>query len=236
MFFKIGLNEDSTFPVRVRLTDSFWLNADDGWQIIDLPNLRIIFKGHTSVASPSLAEIESIAKSVTIHREGNYLAIVVTNNTIQITTGSTGGTPMCFIDETEIQNIVQTNSQIPTNTVITIDEDNLFSFETTSIKPVDTSPLTKEQVIFEIDKLVSSRIRIFFANNDLPVNIFVSGGVDTTLLWSYLRKLEIPHTLWLSEHFDQYDFYDLYKDEIRNHWAYWQIHYWNTPNIFGYWG
>jgi hypothetical protein len=86
-------------------------------------------------------------------------------------------------------------------------------------------------VLDQVDQLLVQKIKTFFDNNKLPVNVFLSGGMDTMLLYSYIKRLGIAHTLVDFNHIDHDYFYLNNHDSLEKFWGYRQIHHWRESCI-----
>jgi hypothetical protein len=110
-----------------------------------------------------------------------------------------------------------------------------LSFTTNKLDILSTVELhtrSRDEVVTTIDQILTERFAKFMSRNQLPVRAFLSGGIDTTLMYSYLQKLNIPHELVLAEHieFDQF-WVRNHATITETHWAYRQMHHWRQPTI-----
>jgi hypothetical protein len=85
--------------------------------------------------------------------------------------------------------------------------------------------------IDQIDQLLTDKIKQFASHNQLPLRVFLSGGVDTLLLYSYIVKLGADHDMTWNLHTDLDEFYLANSADIKKHWGYRQIHHWQEPCV-----
>jgi hypothetical protein len=83
----------------------------------------------------------------------------------------------------------------------------------------------------QIDQLITDKVTAFAQHNQLPLRVFLSGGVDTLLLYSYICKLGISHEMVWNLHTDLDEFYLANSGDIKKYWGYCQIHHWQTPCV-----
>jgi asparagine synthetase B (glutamine-hydrolysing) len=113
--------------------------------------------------------------------------------------------------------------------------DNELSVTTTHnniIGKIDTNTITEEEAILTIDNILSRKTIEFLKNNTKPLKVFLTGGVDSLLVYSYIQKYTNNYELILSEHFD-YDYFTLKNSYTlkKNYWGYNQIHYWSDDCV-----
>jgi hypothetical protein len=83
----------------------------------------------------------------------------------------------------------------------------------------------------QIDELLIDKIQRFLSHNQLPLRVFLSGGVDTLLLYSYVHRLGAEYELIWNLHTDLDEFYLANSSDIKKNWGYRQIHHWNAPCV-----
>jgi hypothetical protein len=83
----------------------------------------------------------------------------------------------------------------------------------------------------QIDELLINKIQRFLAHNKQPLRVFLSGGVDTLLLYSYVHRLGAEYELVWNLHTDLDEFYLANSSDIKKNWGYRQIHHWQTSCV-----
>jgi len=100
-----------------------------------------------------------------------------------------------------------------------------------AVGPIETTELTRSQVVSAIVDLLDKKTQSFVSHNQLPVNVYLSGGVDSLLVYSFLQKHTDQYT-WINCSHVDYDYFWLKNSgDVRNHWGYKQIHHWTTPCV-----
>lgn len=88
---------------------------------------------------------------------------------------------------------------------------------------------TDDFIINKINEIIEQSI-ISFAT-DKPFKIFLTGGVDTALVASYVLKNKLPYELITAEHMDMDYFLSFNRRKLKKFWAYNAMHYWRDPSI-----
>ena len=78
--------------------------------------------------------------------------------------------------------------------------------------------------------MLLTKVNNFVKHNTLPVKTFLSGGVDSMLVYSYVSRFTNVEVLD-REHLEFDSFYLKNSSVLRNMWAYKQIHHWCNPTI-----
>lgn len=125
---------------------------------------------------------------------------------------------------------------------------NLFAHRRTAwtdsmitLHPVQGVQETKFDVIGNVDPVdrdvdwiyhtLQQRISEFANHNTSPLRVFLSGGVDTLLIYSYLVNLGIDHEIVPGLHFEFDQFWLDHSGEIKKFWAYNQLHHWKEKCV-----
>jgi hypothetical protein len=67
--------------------------------------------------------------------------------------------------------------------------------------------------------------------SDKPINVFLSGGVDSAFVFSYIQKHTDNYKLVLESHIEFDYFYLKNHGTLSNFWGYNQIHHWRDPTV-----
>jgi hypothetical protein len=96
---------------------------------------------------------------------------------------------------------------------------------------IETAPVSWQDAVQMIDQILTARVQNFLSQNQLPLRIFLSGGVDTLLVYSYVKKLNAPHELIDYHHIDYDYFWKKNSNKLSKFWGYKQIHHWKEPVV-----
>ena len=231
MFFHIGPSELTNFPVHYR-HGKLHINLDSGWHHdVDHHGNLLIYKGYLDDYEISTKLAEIAAQEEPIFR-GNFCLFKLFDQGISVKTDCTRSFPIWYDAASGINNLVSGNYTVWADSYVTLLDD--FELVESKVDIIGCVPCVEQSldiVLDQVDQLLLQKIKKFFDNNKLPVNVFLSGGMDTMLLYSYIKRLDIPHTLIDFNHIDHDYFYLNNHDSIGRFWGYNQIHHWRTPCV-----
>jgi hypothetical protein len=229
MFFNINRESLKNYPVHHQLMPNIILNCDQGWHKLDFGDRIVHLKGYCNKLNTT-----QLMKNVNVipHLKGNFLAVIVDkpNDEIYIAHDTNRGTPI-YLGDDYISNL-EKGEPVWADCLLKIKPD--FTVEKTYFNPyfVDsTAEYTDEEIIKLIHILLNETFEQFLAHNDLPLKIFLSGGIDTMLLYSYLDKFTDKYEIVDYEYIKLTHFYTQNKTKIKEYWAYKQIHMWDQPCV-----
>lgn len=232
MFFSITPKPQSNYSHFYHL-GPFVVSTDAGWQRHDTDAYSCIYKGYAD--NDRLFDLlDQIATQTEPQLFGNFCMIVYNNASkqLQVKSDRWRSFPLYF-DKNIVTNLLPRANTAWTDSLLTIEED--FSIKEDKfdvVGSIDTTELTFVEVINLIDKILLERTQNFIKNNILPVRVFLSGGVDSLLVYSYLEKFTNNYKLVKGLHIDFDRFWLMNHDTIKkNFWGYTQIHHWNDPCI-----
>jgi hypothetical protein len=225
MFFDISKNHLENYPCHWHMGD-FIVNTDPGWQLRQIGTAQVLYKGYADAASLEDLLLDIVLQT-TPQILGNFCAMVLVDNTLIIQTDRYRSFPI-YISSSNINNLIPTEHVAWTDSLITVHSDlavteNKFNIIGHAWLPTST--------VEQIDQLLTDKIKRFVSHNQLPLRVFLSGGVDTLLLYSYIRRLAIPHKMIWNLHTDLDKFYLANSADIKKHWGYRQIHHWQQPCV-----
>ena len=175
--------------------DDIWVNCDNGWKQTD----TTFYKGYSD----------------------NYCKITVDTTGAKIEHSSPRSFPIWY-QPGLITNLSELASQAWTDCAVTMDMSGQITIAHTDIDlTVDTEPLTLAQARTSIRNILDKKITQVPGN----VKLFVSGGVDTLLLYGMLPFFNLVK----DEHYEQDAFTQDNKESLAKFWAYRQIHHWLKP-------
>lgn len=224
MFFNISHSPLENYPCHWHM-GSFCVSTDQGWHHTTLGTAEILYKGYADSA-PLDQLMEQILFQTEPVLTGNFCALVLVNNTIEIQTDRYRSFPIYVGNG--VNNLMPTAHTAWTDSLISIHADlavteNKFDV----VGAIDTTQLTKAQVIDKVIEILDSKTQSFVINNTLPVKVFLSGGVDSLLVYSFLKKHTDQFELIMGTHNDWDYFWLKNSSDITKNWGYTQIHHWN---------
>lgn len=235
MFFSITKQSKENFPNHYRLGELI-VNTDNGWHIHKHGEWNIVYKGYVDDNILTLLLPDILQEDLPKHL-GNFCVIAynTTAEIIKIKTDLYRSFPIFYTQKKEVTNLVPLEHTVYTDNVISIDQNLIIDYPLKGnfnvIGDIDTSPLTFNQALDQVDKILSHKIKKFLHYNSLPIKVHLSGGIDSLLVYSYLQKYTDHFEMILAKHFD-YDYFYLHNyRQIEKHWGYTQIHHWRTPCV-----
>jgi hypothetical protein len=225
MFFHIADQPQPNYPCHWQL-GSFWISTDSGWQLEQVGSAQVLYKGYADSA-PLENLLYDIVLQTTPHTLGNFCALVFADHTLAIQTDRYRSFPI-YIGHKDINNLIATERTAWTDSVISVHED--LAVTETKFNVIGHAWLPTINVD-QIDQLLTDKIQKFLAHNQRPLRVFLSGGVDTLLLYSYIVKLGADHEMVWNLHTDLDEFYLANSADIKKYWGYRQIHHWTQPCV-----
>ena len=225
MFFHIADHPQPNYPCHWHM-GSFCVSTDQGWQLEQVGTAQVLYKGYADRAELHLLLMDIVLQT-TPHILGNFCALVLIDNNISIQTDRYRSFPI-YIADHSVNNLIKSEHIAWTDSLVTVHAD-LAVTET----KFDLIGKIKdyESTVDEIDHLLLTKISQFVSHNQLPLRVFLSGGVDTLLVYSYLKRLNATHELIWNNHVDYDDFWLANSGSIQANWGYTQIHHWQQPCV-----
>ena len=231
MFFWIG--KQTRHQMSQQINYFHWsVDTDEGWQVDRTWDKFFVYKGYTEEGELS-NRVREIAGAPWAAVKGNFCILEIQESGVRVIHNQCRSFPLWYDPVQGLTNLEPLSHSIWADSAVHINRD----LELTEVKYdiIGDSPqhtALSSIVIDVIDDILITKFKSFFKHNTLPVRIFLSGGIDTTLMWSYLKKLGIEHEVVLAEHLEFDKFW------VRNHhrlteqnWAYKQIHHWREPTV-----
>lgn len=229
MFFRIAPTETDRFPHHYRLTEHHVLGVDAGWTHQSCPNGAVYFKGYSS----DTLSLPQIARHLYDHPDqsysGNYCVIIVRNNSVRVAHDSCRGFPVWCNTDT-VTNLESLSRQVWAEQYVTITEGQI----TVHARPTHTENpmMSYTDTLNRVHDIICTTFERFLSHNTLPLKIFVSGGIDTVMCLSYLKKFTTQFELIDYEYKKFTHFYKKnWHSRIRNFWGYQQIHSWGNEPV-----
>jgi hypothetical protein len=229
MFFHISDRSQENYPCQWQL-GNFSISTDSGWKNLNIGPVQILYKGYAD-SGPLESLLGQIMFQGIPQETGNFCALVVVHDTLTIQTDRYRSFPI-YIDSAGINNLVAADRTAWTDSLITVHADlavteNKFDI----IGNIDTTELSFQQALNQVHDILTRRTQEFLSHNTLPLKVFLSGGVDTMLVYSYLCTCNAKFELLDHFHFDHDYFWQANSHLVSKYWAYTQTHHWRTPCV-----
>ena len=227
MFFSISKSKDFNFPENV-VIGSFIVNLDEGWETAHIDNKTVFYKGYTDTVPLATHIPELLVNSVS----GNYTLIVAEDDTISIKSSKLRASPI-YVSADIVTNLVKQNTAVWNNETVAVDSELRTTITTNPTLKFDLDfDVYRDDVIKKIDSILLDKVEKFLTYNTLPIKVYLSGGVDSMLVYSYIKKLTKNYDLLACQHKDLDYFWCKNSDYIENnYWAYTQINHFTKPTI-----
>jgi hypothetical protein len=214
MFFSLGSSIDHRFPNHDTV-DGWVFNYDNGWCRQD----QSWYKGyqHSDIGY------------------GNWTRITVQGSHVQLHHGALRGYPLWWDREQRVlTNLCGSGQRIWADESIEIQGDQAHIPKVDIFGNINLEPLTMNQVLHELAADIRRKVSALDRDyHDNVKRLFLTGGVDTLLLFAFARAHGLQFDLVDHEHFE-YDWFTNHAlHNIRDrHWAYGQMHHWREPTMF----
>ena len=228
MFFSISQQTQKNFPNQYQL-GQLVINTDSGWNECSVGDVTVVYKGYADDFDLSQNLNKIVLQTQPVYT-GNFCVLVYLNDSLQIKTDRYRGFPVYIGDC--VTNLVPQGRTAWTDSMVTVHADlSVTENRFDAIGPIATATLTRQQVISAIVDLLDKKTQAFLTHNTRPINVYLSGGVDSLLVYSFLQKHTDQYQIVKCSHVD-YDYFWLKNSgDVRNHWGYKQIHHWTRPCV-----
>lgn len=233
MFFSISKNSEFNFPNHKQL-GVLVCNFDQGWQIHETDDHIFIYKGYCDDFCIG-DNLELITATQSPMYPGNFCVISfsVIDLSIKIYTSLYRSFPLYYAPNASVTNLRKQPETMYTDDLIDIDQNlNITRSKFDPIGLIDTTELDEATVTQTIYNLLYKKTENFLRYNKLPIKIFLSGGIDTMLVYSFIKKITDQYELVTGEcrEFDEFTCKN-YQYISENYWGYKQIHHWRSPAV-----
>ena len=210
MFFYLGKTFKDNYPNHTTLPNGLCLSTDDGWHL----HGSTITKGYCLQ-----------------NNKGNYCSFICDTETVKIAHDDTRGFPL-YYDENGLSNLEDLSQRIWADANnICIQQNMNVTYDVKKLI-FDKQSYTDDQVIDLIDESLHRQFKEFVNKNTLPIKIFLSGGIDSLLVWAYLDHYTKDYEIVDYEYLKYTPFWIKNAKQLRSkYWAYKQIHLWDEPCV-----
>lgn len=232
MFFSIARDPRHNFSHFYNL-GPFVVSTDAGWKQHSTDTYSCVYKGY---ADAGLLDdlLEQIIDARDPVVEGNFCVIVYDNrrNELQVKPDKLRSFPLMYTDKVEISNLATLEKRACVDDLLVVDD--AFSVQVLKydqIGPIDDSTVSSDELVEFVDQRLTEKTKNFLKYNTLPIKSYLSGGVDTALVYSYLQRYSNDFEL-VKCNIVEYDKFWLQNHrDIKKFWAYNQIHHWVDPCV-----
>jgi hypothetical protein len=229
MFFHISNRPQENYPCQWQL-GSFAIGTDDGWKHLTIGPVQILYKGYADSGLLESLLGRVIFQSIP-HLTGNFCALVVVNDTLTIQTDRYRGFPI-YIGHRDINNLVAADRVAWTDSLVTVNADmTVIENNFDLIGNIDTTEIDFQQAVDQVHGILFAKVRKFLSHNTLPLKVFLSGGVDTMLVYSFLMAAGAKFELLDHDHLTHDYFWRTNSHLITRNWAYCQTHHWKESCV-----
>ena len=228
MFFCISSHQYDNFSLHWTV-GNIHIDTDDDWQSQEHESTLFIYKGYTDQGKldQQLLTINNLAL-------GNFCIIAVdrVHKTIKLTADRYRSFPIYFENQQAITNLTPLINTAWTDSIVESDFDlNITEHKVDVIGSINSSELSYKSALEQVDDILFEKTKQFVASNDQPLKVFLSGGVDTLLVYSYLVRAGANFELIECNHLDHDYFWRENSHLIKQFWGYSQIHHWRQPCV-----
>jgi hypothetical protein len=223
MFFSISQTIEHQFDYCY--SSANWkINVDQGWTSQENKHRLILFKGYCDQYSMDyLINVLPTQQTLT----GNFCVIIATSNGIDLIHSQPRSFPLWHGQNTLTNFSPKNNllSPVWVDTSVHINSAGEFCFEKNNNVTWISQPLSKAHATEQIVELLITRAKQFKKQCQLPVNIYRSGGIDTTLVQALCNNVGID-TVQVDHPSLPTSFVSKNKSTLDCFWAYQQLHFW----------
>lgn len=201
MFFNISITRNDNFPIHLE-HNGVCIDLDPGWTLTETK----LYKG--------LKE--------------NQCTINLLDTGIEIDTGDKRAFPVYYNND-NVSNLINYETVYNTNEDLSLFNDTVKFLKTPHSTEFKNLNLNDCELFDCLYDYLDDKIKNF--ETDSPIKIFPTGGVDISLLISFILKHKKKYELLTYEYKDMDYFVCHNRSLIGNNWAYRDIHYWREPSI-----
>lgn len=228
MFFSVSKTVDNNFPNNYTFGDII-CNTDNGWQLEDRHDTTLLYKG-ICFDQPMQHAITEPSGSC----EGNFCVFEYNKSTKELTI-KTDKHRACriYTNKEKISNLYKLPHAIWSDNTLKIDQSLAVSYSYhDAIGLIEDSYTNYDEVVDWAYNRLYNKIKYFVEQNTLPLKIFLSGGVDSMLVYSFIKQFTDNYE-FVFEQVVQYDhFYMANQDTIEKTVELGtQTHHWRDPCV-----
>ena len=230
MFFELSTRPATDFPVQTWLTPVLCLSHDNGWHMVELDQgVRVMIKGYTNDRRITEAARDCATHTGAPRLRGNFCAMVTRGDSVTITHDTDRSFPLWAGTDT-ITNLEPMGEQVWSDCVLTVD--NEFRVSRQWHRPWDRSASMSDAAIVDgVHEILLETFDSFLSHNRLPLKMFVTGGMDTTMVWAYLDHFTKDYEMVDYEYLKFTPFWKRNLSKLKRFWGYKQTHLWSEDCV-----
>ena len=231
MFFNLARSPHFAFCNHYNLGQLI-LSTDNGWHRIDTTQEVFIYKGYLECTNWNVEVLMALEDNKEL---GNFICFRMAKDSglIKMVANRWRGVMIWSEHQQYVSNLFQGSHTIWNDSGLIIDKDLVLT-ETKNniIGEFEAKILDLGQVQNQLHAILCERIESFISNNRLPLKVFCSGGIDSTLVWSYIQRFTSNYELVLENRMQWDQFWCKNRKKIlKNFWGYSQLHHWLEPCV-----
>jgi len=230
MFFSITKQIQPNFPYNHQ-TGNFVISLDEGWtSTTDANNNPIWFKGYLDQGILADAVLSIIEETEPTY-SGNFCVIRCLADSVNIRSDRQRSFPI-WVSDDSVTNLTESPTTIWADDVIDVDFNfNIKHYYFDIIGSISNDITDFDTVVKKIDAILDQKTKSFLANQSEPIKVFLSGGIDTALVFSYVQKHTDQYEIVNGFHCDFDYFFLKNHGTLSKHWGYGQIHHWRNSCV-----
>jgi hypothetical protein len=232
MFFELSKIKNQNYPNNHELKNKIFFNCDLGWQRIEYKDYIIFFKGYILDNIKNEDFYEIIIKNPIPKFNGNFFCIIV-GETITISNDICRGSPLQYVQNEKVTNLEKDLTPVWADKYLTIDYELTVIVNQYSPYAAFYEDVDYDSALDQVHKILCNSFEIFLSKNNKPLKVFLSGGIDTLTMYSYVKRFTKKFEIVDYEYVKFTHFYvKNWHTKIKKFWGYTQIHSWgNDPSV-----
>ena len=226
MFFKLATQADPKFTVQQRLADNLWLNLDSGWRVFNQGTTKIVAKGYANDRSLQ----DAVTSTEPTALRGNFCAFLINADKVTITHDTDRSFPIWLGDDT-VTNLEPLGESVWADCMLTVARNFVVSKHYRNTFVSQTSELSDSVIVDKVHDILLETFDNFLTNNNLPLKMFVTGGMDTTMAWAYLDHFTKNYEMVDYEYLKFTPFWRRNFSKLKQFWGYKQTHLWSEDCV-----
>lgn len=208
MHFEISTDINNKFSSHYKLMENLYLSTDLGWEVLNINNTLVYFKGYQTSFDSHQDFINEIINNPVPRFKGLFIGIICKGNTIELTFDVDRGTHIYYSDNKISTFNLENNLQVlpPIQYIIIDNYEVTFKNFDPLEKYLNFEPLSEDEVFYSIDKVIENNFNKILPRCMSPILVMITGGLDTLLAFSYLKKYTSNYKILTYEHIDFTEF------------------------------